>query len=85
MDIAYLINQRRMKNIVDSIEAIKNELLRITHPLKQILTNSGKKRKEIIARVNELTLEVERMIESMNEKKDIESVKAFAKRVSEII
>ncbi len=85
MDVMYLINQRRMKNIADSMEAVKNELLRITYPLKQIFTDSGKKRKEILARVNELTLEVERMIESMNGKKDIESVKAFTKRVREIM
>ncbi len=85
MDVTYLINQRRMKGIADSMEAVKNELLRITYPLKQLFTDSGKKRKEIISRVNELTLEVERMLESMEGKKDIESTKAFTKRAREIL
>jgi methionyl-tRNA synthetase len=85
MDVTYLINQRRMRNIADSMESIKNELRRATYPLKQSFTDLGKKRKEIISRVNELTLEVERMIESIGGKKDIESVRALTKRAREIM
>ena len=41
----HLINQRRMRNIADSMEGVKNELARITNPLKQVFTDSGREKR----------------------------------------
>lgn len=85
IDVNSLINERKINNFIDSLESIKNELIRITIPIKRSFNKKGREKKALINKVNELTLEVENMMKSINERNDIESMKTFTARVKEII
>jgi hypothetical protein len=85
MDVNLLIKEKKISNLFDSFDSIRDELLNITLPLKRNFDKKGREKKALLNKANDLTLEVENMMNSLNEKKDIDSIKIFTKRVKEII
>jgi hypothetical protein len=85
MDVNLLIKERRINNMIDSLKSIRDELANITLPLKRSFDKKGRERKALLGKVNELTFEVEDIMKSLGEKKDVESIKLFTKRAREIV
>jgi len=85
MDVNSIISARRVSNLLESLESIRDELLNLTLPLKRSFNEKGRNKKALLARFNELTAEVEGMISSLSERKDVESMRIFTSRVREII
>ncbi|MFA5303816.1 MAG: hypothetical protein WC393_04755 [Candidatus Nanoarchaeia archaeon] len=85
MDVNLLIKERKENNLIESLESIRDELKIITLPVRRSFNEKGRQKKALLNKVNELTLEVEAMMKSINERKDIESIKLFTKRVREIV
>lgn len=85
MDVNLLIKERKNTKLIESLESIRDELNNITNPVKRSFNEKGRQKKALLNKINELTLEVENMMKSINERKDVESVKLFTKRVREIV
>jgi len=85
IDVNSLIQKRNIEGLMESLESIKDELSIATLPLKRSFDKKGREKKAVVARINELTLEVESMLKLISEKKDVESMKLFTKRAREIM
>ncbi|MDD2678319.1 MAG: hypothetical protein PHT91_00070 [Candidatus Nanoarchaeia archaeon] len=79
------VNREKDESLISSFERIKNELERVTFPLKKILNIEINEKTALIRRIDELVIEVERMLSSINEEKNEELFKKFIKRAEEII
>jgi hypothetical protein len=85
MDVNLLINEKKEIKLINSFESIRDELFNLTNPIKRSFNERGRQKKALLNKVNELTFEVEAMMKSISERKDVESIKLFTKRVREIV
>lgn len=85
MNVNSMIKKRRVSNALESLENIKDQLSSITLPLKRSFDKKGRKKKELLSRVNDLTSEVESIISMIAERKNAETIKLFSRRALEIV